>query len=193
MLFILLSVFFVRGDFASVMLHNGVVPVSPTGDASPYDCVINDKAVQYSTAPTAFFTEHGGALAFAIHNKNGRFITVDRESFFNNYLTPEFQHFVLAHECAHHELGHQDKNSAYASAENKKPSEAAADCRAIERLVDLGFKQEQFDVIMGQLGDTSDSMARLVSVKENSRHKNAINRANDAQQCLENYNDRTDR
>lgn len=187
---LLVCVLFFEGDMADVTLINEVVPVNKYGMAAPYACMVDDKRIYVSTAPSKMFWENGGALAVAVNSEqHGRAILVDEENFFNSYLTPEFQHFVLAHECAHHTLGHQDKNSAYNGSKNKKPSESAADCQAIQRLVDRGFGQLQFDIILGQIGDTSEEMGYLINVNESARYKAAHGRANDIRACLENINE----
>lgn len=178
-----------RGDMSSIVLIDGIVPINQYGDAAPYTCIIDDNTVHLAKAPTEFFREYKGALAAAVNGPRGRAILVDGIDFFDNHLTPEFQHFILAHECAHHELGHQDKNSAYVGAVDKQPSEAAADCRAIKRLTERGFGQAQFDVILNQISDSSDEMAYLINVEKSDKYKAASGRSDDIKICIENVND----
>lgn len=180
-----------RGDIASVSYLNGVVAVNKYGDAYPQTCSVDGDRVRFFTLSSKDLGERGAALAMASKGKAGRAIWVDETHFFDDRLTPEFQHFVLNHECAHHELKHTDSHleeetAAYQGEENMMEPEA--DCRAAMRLVELGYGPREFAIILEQVGDAElmkDLSVEAVPTEYNKvAYKPLSERVNDLKQCI---------
>jgi len=78
--------------------------------------------------------------------RDGKLVTLyDRRLFFK---PEEFRNHVLAHECAHHQLGHTLYPTAY------RGKEAQADCLSIVLLQEqLNYTQKEFTIIFSAINN----------------------------------------
>lgn len=186
-LFVLLLGMAVSKDIASVLYVHDTVAINKFGNAYPQSCNVDGKEVYLFTTTTEKLNERGAGLAMATQGSSGRAVWVDRNFFFDKRLTPEFQHFVLHHECAHHELGHTENAAAFQGDDSLE--EVEADCRAVHRLVEQGFGPREFKIIFQQVGDEELMNTMSVSTEADERYKSLTDRVKDLKDCLEHVHD----
>lgn len=114
-------------------------------------CSVPGKQVVYIRTNAAFLNQNGTGIAMARRNwKTGQpGIYFDVAAF--QKFTPEFQTWVLAHECAHWSLGHMDVG--YAPGTSMEYTERDADCHAASILVNMGFSDEQLKSVVDDIAD----------------------------------------
>ena len=127
-----------------ILLSLVLVANSAFADTSIFKCPVNARITSASADDLAKLGFSGGAAGF----DNGvRTIKYDKQL----EPIPEVMNHVIAHECAHHVLGHAEFTikSYYA---NERLQENPADCLASKMLVrQLGYGKKEFNVIINYL------------------------------------------
>jgi uncharacterized protein YifE (UPF0438 family) len=113
---------------------NNIIPLPACNVPGPYP-------VEYHATTQAFLNKHGGAIASAgRHPGTGKYFILYDHQAFNSFPAP-FQKWIMAHECAHHQLGHTIKPFEAANREKVNRDERAADCRAAQTLSKMSEKE----------------------------------------------------
>jgi len=119
-------------------------PLGPYGMVDIPSCTDNrGQRVVYVGVPTAELRKRSAGLAVAFRQNGHPVVKYDIERL--PTTPPEFQNHVLAHECAHHKLGHFDRRYS------PKHEEQQADCYAL-RVNNYGRKEAEL------IADTLDAL-----------------------------------
>ena len=115
---------------------------------SPPMCLASTgEEVIYLKVPAEYIWSRGAYMSMAGQGIDGDFfIWIDKDNF--SKIPAEHQLQILAHECEHHELGHTQTDALEAMKQGGVDlDEEMADCESFAELVQIGFTDEQFDVL----------------------------------------------
>lgn len=141
-LLLIISSHVLAGEVPLPVDHNGIVTFRPA-------CSIENAPVKYLYVTDAVLLRNNATTAMAAPDP----VTGDPAIFmsFREFQTfsPEFQMWVLAHECAHWELGHIRRS--YTASSVIEYEENAADCKAAHHLVKIGFSDDQLNTVLDEI------------------------------------------
>jgi hypothetical protein len=126
------------------------LPVDATGIVVDRPlCFAENSTVEYFYATDAMLVRNNAVTAMAAPDP-----TSGKPAIFISFrefqtFSPEFQMWVLSHECAHWELGHIRRS--YTSSAAIEYEENAADCRAAHSLVAMGFSDDQLNKVLDEI------------------------------------------
>jgi hypothetical protein len=103
--------------------------------------------VTFVGKPNSHFKQRHTGLAYAFRMSGRPMVHYDADTL--PRTPPEFQNHVLAHECAHHLLGHFDRPSSPSPLEDDR-EEREADCYALEA---LGYGYKEAEIIAKTLDE----------------------------------------
>lgn len=130
----------------SIVVATGVeIPVDKSKILNPFPvCLANGQPVIYIRSNTKHLLDNKVSVAGANWIDGYPAILFDFDEFQN--FTPEFQTWVVYHECAHWELNHIGSYSG-----RREYTEHEADCLAAKKLVNSGFSDDQLNHILDQI------------------------------------------
>lgn len=168
------------------------INVDKNGVVVPPVCrTLNGKIVRHVIVSQEFLNRYNGSLAMAMHHFPTKInqTAFDYKSFQN--FAPEFQLWVLAHECAHHQLGHTLFANNDETRRQSNKIEMEADCHAAELLKDL--TDEQWDSVFAEMKNEKKIQAAaitgpftpdVIKTLYPGYHNNHKQRAEHVKQCL---------
>jgi len=175
------------GSFANTDSYDPL-KISQYNMVQPPVCEYKGKQVEYYAVPENFLWNIGAALGYSVRF-NQYVVFVDKDNLPN--FPPEFQYWMLLHECSHHKLGHTDLSGEIPRGFNDELiiAETDADCYATTRMVKEGFTDKQFEEVVAGMTDNKLNADATRGLRKNPRVEKAhsrttTSRVNDLRICM---------
>lgn len=111
-------------------------------------CMVDGTKVVYHLLPAESLWNNGAGLGqIAIDDNDKPVVALDKDHL--PLFTPEFQLWLMMHECAHHQLHHWPSSAATGSSAYNHEKEA--DVLALVVLASMGFTAEHFAKIISDI------------------------------------------
>ena len=171
LVFLLSLASFANADFLISVNSKGIINEKPS-------CSFRGKPVVYSATTANWLKTNNARLAATMMNWSTKTPTIYYDEHQFAEFDPVFQYWVFSHECAHWKLGHLLNGYNKGGSEYE---EKDADCRAAKDIVQVGFNEQQIDVILNQI--TVEQAAYAASLQRSP--PSVDGRAIRVQACME--------